>query len=152
MQENLASVFQQKTVKKVFNQRSDFIIIGLTGATGNGVSRVTEILANDFEGINLREEPSRDKDAIERLEYKNIYQFAKYNWNRFDVIKVRDIIFTYILENMNTYQYFQQDIGCDILASSEFQSRCYLGLEDQIALLNQKIKRNLRSWLYYLCK
>lgn len=132
MQEDLAAVFQQKTVKKVFNQRSDFIIIGLTGATGNGVSRVAEILANDFEGINLREEPSRDKDAIERLEYKNIYQFAKYNWNRFDVIKVRDIIFTYILENMNTYQYFQQDIGCDILASSEFQSRCYLGLEDQM--------------------
>lgn len=132
MQECLATVFQQKTVKKVFNQRSDFIIIGLTGATGNGVSRVAEILANDFEGLNLCEEPSREKDTIERLEYKNIYQFAKYNWKRFDVIKVRDIIITYILENMNTYQYFQQDIGCDILASSDFQNKCYLGLKEQI--------------------
>ncbi len=132
MQENLATLFQQKTVKKVFNQRSDFIVIGLTGATGNGVSRVSEILASDFEAINLCEEPYREKSTIERLEYKNIYQFAKYNWKRFDVIKVRDIIITYILENMSTYQYFQQDIGKDILNLSEFQNKCYLDLREQI--------------------
>ena len=34
----LADVIQQKTIKKVFDQRSDFIVIGLIGAIGTDIS------------------------------------------------------------------------------------------------------------------
>ena len=92
----LADVIQQKTIKKVFDQRSDFIVIGLIGAIGTDISSAVNIFTKNFEDINLPEKLVAD-NMVDKLEYDNIYNFAKQNWKKFDVIRARDIIITYIL-------------------------------------------------------
>ena len=109
----LANIIKQKTIKKVFDQRSDFIIIGLIGAIGTDISSAVEIFESDFKRINLPDE-SRENNIISNLEYKNIYKFAAKNWKKFDVIRASDIIFTYILENSFTLERFQEDIKNNI--------------------------------------
>lgn len=49
MEKNLSFEMQNKTIRKVFNERSEFIIIGLTGAIDNNLSKLTEILEQDFD-------------------------------------------------------------------------------------------------------
>ena len=44
----LADVIQQKTIKKVFDQRSDFIVIGLIGAIGTDISSAVNIFTKNF--------------------------------------------------------------------------------------------------------
>ena len=130
--QNLATMIQQRTIKKVFNQRSDFIVIGLIGPIGSNLSSAVEIFSSDFEEINLAEQ-SLSENCIENLEYRNVYQFAKNNWKRFDVIKARDAIISYILENTETYNRFQKDIQQDIFKDSKFSLKC---VNDITALQN----------------
>ena len=89
----LANIIQQKTIKKVFDQRSDFIIIGLIGTIDTDISSAVNILSSDFGEINLPDDRNGDS-IIGSLEYKNIYKFAEKNWKKFDVIRASDIIFT----------------------------------------------------------
>ena len=43
-------------------------------------------------------------------EYDHICEYAKYNWKKFDIIKARDVIITYILENAESFGYFIEDL------------------------------------------
>lgn len=123
METKLAIEIQQKTIKKVFDQRSDFIIIGLTGETDSKLSEVSHIFQKNFEEIALPERKSYDEseDTIEKLEYKIIYDYAKINWKKFDVIKARDIIISYILENIVSWTRFNQDLGEDLITETNFE-------------------------------
>lgn len=62
MNQKFATAIQQKTIRKVFNQRSDFIIIGLTGSIESGLSDVTEILSSDY--CELERFVSRFQDDV----------------------------------------------------------------------------------------
>lgn len=119
----LADVIQQKTIKKVFDQRSDFIVIGLIGAIDTDISSAVNIFTKNFEDINLPEKLVAD-NMVDKLEYDNIYNFAKQNWKKFDVIRARDIIITYILENTFTLERFSKDIGNDLKKNVDFKKGC----------------------------
>lgn len=123
MERKLATEIQQKTIKKVFDQRSDFIIIGLTGATESKLSEVSHIFQKTFEEIALPEEKSynESENIIEKLEYEIIYNYAKVNWKQFDVIKARDIIISYILENRTSWIRFKQDLEKDLIGETNFE-------------------------------
>lgn len=130
--EKLASLIQQKTIKKVFNQRSDFIVIGLTGSVGSGLSNITKVLTSSFEDLESRYLHFIDyDDKIQELERKKVIQYAKYNWKQFDVIKARDVIVTYILENNTTYKRFIEDIGSDFFEDPEFCRKVCLFIQKQ---------------------
>lgn len=120
---NLATIVQQKTIEKVFEQRSDFIILGLTGSSNSNLSEVTKILQSDFENLHLLDEIPGT--MIEKLEYRNICHYAKIHWKKFDVIKARDVIITYILENNRTVKRFQQEVLKDLFSDTEFCDNCY---------------------------
>lgn len=130
MDRDLATIYQQKTIRKVFDQRSDFIVIGLVGAVDSGLEYVADILSRDFEDLNLYEVDCEIDDNIQRREHKIIYDYAKHHWKRFDVIKARDVIITYILENKNTYKRFCKEIGRDLLSSAEFFQKYYSNLRN----------------------
>ena len=134
--DNLAKTIQQKTIKKVFDQRADFIVIGLIGAIGSDINSAVDILTSTLDSINLPETIGVG-ETVEELEYKNIYHFAQKNWRKFDVIKARDIIITYILENTYTYGRFKEDIGRDLLCEMEFTNACLNGLRMDLKNLNE---------------
>lgn len=94
----MAYEMQNKTIRKAFIERSDFIIIGLTGVIGGDLRAVTNVMEKNFEELGLSDH-SFDTELINQLEYSSIYNYAKENWKNFDLIRARDIIITYILEN-----------------------------------------------------
>lgn len=94
-------------VNSIYKQRGNFIIIGLTGRTGSGCTKVAELLsAKSFEDLNPNH-PIENTDSItnEDLKYNILFNYMKANWNEgFQHIKVRDIITSFIIE-INIYDW-----------------------------------------------
>ena len=70
-----------KVVKTLFNQQQDFIVVGLCGKTGSGVSTVAQILRQDFEDLNLCPTPPKSLSDYGRHEYSILYNYAQKNWS-----------------------------------------------------------------------
>ena len=85
-------------VTTVYNERSNFIIIGLTGRTGSGCSEAASILETaNFEDLNLKVPKNQDFHSKDERKYKIIYDYAKSNWEPFYVLRMSDIIFSFLL-------------------------------------------------------
>ncbi|MDO4168377.1 MAG: hypothetical protein Q4D45_00640 [Lachnospiraceae bacterium] len=152
MKKELATVMQQKTIKKVFDQRSDFIIIGLTGSKDSNISEIAQILQKDFNEIALPEK-SFSKDLVDTLEYKNIYNYARVHWKKFDVIKVRDIIISYLLENKICWKRFNQELGFNLIKDTEFKQKIGEMLEKTIHNYKSKLSNdNFKNVYKLLCE
>lgn len=84
-------------VERLFSERKDFIIIGLTGRTGSGCSTVANLIKQNFEQLQPPK-PTR-RDTLENRQYEVIYNYAEATWEEFTLIEMKHIIFTFILEN-----------------------------------------------------
>ncbi len=98
-------MFKNMKLKELYKHRTDFTIIGLTGRTGSGCTRIAELLSNDFG--NLKKEGLKNESEIEKIDdliFKRKYQIVnKYfeetnNWNKYKIIKYRDVL-TFIIFN-----------------------------------------------------
>ncbi|MBU3221029.1 dCMP deaminase [Clostridium algidicarnis] len=89
-----------RAVNKVYDERKDFILIGLTGRTGSGCSTVSKILGEkEFSKLNLRTPKSYDFKNSEERKYSILYGYAETcNWGPFQVISISDIITSFIIE------------------------------------------------------
>ena len=67
-----------RAVERIFAERKDFIIIGLTGRTGCGCSTVARLLQKSF--VDLQPPLPHDNKTIEDREYKIIYEYARNTW------------------------------------------------------------------------
>ena len=86
-----------RAVERIFAERKDFIIIGLTGRTGCGCSTVAKLLQKSF--VDLQPPLPHENKSIEDRGYKIIYEYAKNTWIPFRLIEMKHIIFTFILEH-----------------------------------------------------
>jgi len=87
-----------KAVDALYANRDRFIVIGLTGRTGAGCSTVAGVLSKniaEFVGGKLSISDSHDNEDRKSNILKS---FVEKNWQPFYVIKVRDIISTFLLE------------------------------------------------------
>ena len=91
MGKKISFEMQNKTIRKVFKERDDFIIIGLTGAIGEGLKDIANIMQKNFNEFYLPEYSS-DGDFMQQLEYSNVYTFAKKHWKTFDLIRARETL------------------------------------------------------------
>ena len=91
----------QEAINKIYDERKDFIVIGLTGRTGSGCSTVAKILSTEkFTELDLKSPKSHDFKNSEEIKYSIIHSYASAgNWNGFEVISMSDIIVSYIIEN-----------------------------------------------------
>ncbi|OZQ60554.1 hypothetical protein CA600_27880 [Paenibacillus sp. VTT E-133280] len=89
----------QKATKMLFEERQQFIVIGLTGRTASGCSTVAKLLASDFSELAPPEPKKNDFKDNEERKYQIIHKYAENNWKKFEVIKVREIITTFILDH-----------------------------------------------------
>lgn len=88
----------KKYIETIYNERKKFILIGLTGRTGSGCSESSKILATEnFEQLKLRLPKNRDFLSKEEHKYKIIHSYAKENWQRFYVLRMSDVIFSFLL-------------------------------------------------------
>lgn len=126
--DKLAIEIQQKAIQKVFDQRSEFIIIGLTGSRKAHTFKIANIMQQRFEDFNLN---SCDNGSDKRLkkEHEIILEYAKVHWKEFDVIKARDVIITYLLENEKTLERFKHDLGEDLIDDSLFEREIKNGIK-----------------------
>lgn len=90
----------KECIEKIYSERKDFILIGLTGRTGSGCSTSADILSTeDFKGLKLRQPKNGDYHNSDERKYKVLYKYAEENWNGFYVLSMSDVIFSFILEN-----------------------------------------------------
>lgn len=87
-----------KATEKLFSERKDFIIIGLTGRTGSGCSIVAKLLGNSFEELCLPKAKESDFHNDEERKDKVVYEYVKSNWSKFKLIEMKNIITSFILK------------------------------------------------------
>lgn len=59
----------------IFDERSKFIILGLTGRTGSGCTTVADFLQNDFCTFNPPRAKSCQYEDDEERKYKLVYDY-----------------------------------------------------------------------------
>lgn len=87
----------QSALERVFQETSDFIIIGLTGRTGSGCTTAANLLSKENPFFPERSGIYSSKN--DAIKYRIVNNFIKSNWKPFVVIQIRDIITGIILEN-----------------------------------------------------
>lgn len=88
---------ENKAVERIFQERKDFIVIGLTGRTGCGCTTVAQLLCKNFE--DLQPPIPSDNVSIDGREYSILYEYMKNAWVPFRLIEMKHVIFTFILEH-----------------------------------------------------
>ena len=101
-----------KVVKTLFNRQQDFVIVGLCGKTGSGVSTVAQILRQDFDALNLSQEAPQHLSTYAKHEYHILYNYARKNWSSFYLIKTRALIVARILAySMDSFVAFLEQLA-----------------------------------------
>ncbi|WP_417324953.1 deaminase [Halarcobacter sp.] len=86
------------------NLRSEFIIVGLTGALGSGCTQTAKILSKNCtkEKLNsILDSGSKEEFDLEYRKIQNIKYFYKDNdWNEFFHIRVSDLLFLFFVNDI----------------------------------------------------
>ncbi|WP_202710313.1 dCMP deaminase [Sporosalibacterium faouarense] len=86
-------------VNTIFEERSDFIVIGLTGRTGSGCTTVSKILSqNNFNKLALKTPKDCDFTENEQRKYRLVYNYAKCNWTPFRVIEMSTVLASFVFQ------------------------------------------------------
>lgn len=87
-------------LEQLYKNKRDFTVIGITGRTGSGCTKIAEILSRDVERLKqgLRDEKVfNDKIFKQKFSICKNYITTNNNWQKFDVIKYKDVLLLYIL-------------------------------------------------------
>ena len=96
---------KRQYITELLKQHEEFIAIGLTGRVGSGCSDAAKIFGMSFEEIGLPPIYPGDtglKNDDER-DRRVLFRYATYHWLKFDIIKVRTIITSFIIRNMGEF-------------------------------------------------
>lgn len=85
-------------LKRLFDRRSNFILIGLTGRTGSGCTTAANLLTKDFEELKLPE-PTIQGASAEDRKYRIIKDYVERNWRPFFTISISNIILSFLLDH-----------------------------------------------------
>lgn len=87
-----------RIIDHLFDDRKDFIILGLCGRVGSGVSTVSSLLEKNFKELQLPIPGYDDMDSFAAHEYRVIHTYARKNWRAFHKIRTSALITRHILE------------------------------------------------------
>lgn len=98
-----------KSIDTIYNDREQFIIIGLTGRTGSGCTTVSKILQSEkFSDLNMREPKTTNFVNNDERKYQIIHSYAEKHWYPFCRISMTDMIFSFILQH--DYKFFINEL------------------------------------------
>ena len=86
-----------KIVDNLYDTRKDFIVLGLCGKVGSGVSTVSKLLEKNFDDLQLPQPGFGNSDLLAEHEYRILYTYAKKNWESFFKIRTSALITRHIL-------------------------------------------------------
>jgi dCMP deaminase len=88
----------EEKIKKIYSLRHSFSIIGLTGRTGAGVSKVAKLLSENFNEIeNIQPLKTEDSLNNKMRRYNISYNYAKANWKTYTIIDYKDVILLHLI-------------------------------------------------------
>lgn len=86
-------------VNTIFKERSDFIIIGLTGRTGSGCTTASNILSQkEFSDLALHTPKDCNFQDNDERKYRLLHNYAKENWFPFKVIEMSIVLSSFVYE------------------------------------------------------
>lgn len=85
-------------IEHIYNERKDFVIIGLTGRTGAGCTTVAKLLSSTLDEFCPPKPKSGCLDSNEERKYRVIYDYIIKNWDPFVLIEMKNIITSFVLE------------------------------------------------------
>ncbi len=96
------------TINAVFDQKEKYLIIALTGKVGAGCSTIAKLFQSSLEDMKLSyNQPGIDGfKSDEEREYRVLQRFFNWHQKRFYVIKVRDVILSFLLKDEHTWEDF----------------------------------------------
>jgi len=99
------------SLSSLFERRSQFIIVGLTGRTGSGCTSAAKVLASDFTKLPL-DAVAYPLSTPEARKFRIIHEFAQKTWEPFLPISVTLVIVTFMLEADPAYleRYLKQHV------------------------------------------
>lgn len=98
-------------IDHLFDEYKDFIILGLCGRVGSGVSTVASILGKEFEDLQLPPPGFESPDTYDTHEYRILYNYAQKNWRSFYKIRTSSLITRHILkENVDNFIVFLETL------------------------------------------
>ncbi|MDW7691573.1 hypothetical protein R9C00_17500 [Flammeovirgaceae bacterium SG7u.111] len=91
---------------ELYKLRRNFSIIGLTGRTGSGCSKIAELLSSDFNNLKKGIRKLSDiNDVLAKRKHSICFNYLSFdkNWQPFEIIKYKDILLFYLIS------YYTQD-------------------------------------------
>ncbi len=122
----------RQATELLFNERKDFIVIGLTGRTGSGCSLISNFLTKEFEELTLPSPKDNEYNNNEERKYKVVYKYAKENWAAFRLIEVKNIIVSFILED--DYERFIKYINDNLKFTIPYFDKLINSLNDNLKI------------------
>lgn len=117
------------SLESLYQLRTNFIIIGLTGRLGSGCTTTAELLNNStFEQCNFPIPVFSTSPTNEERKYRITYNFLQNNWYQYTLIRASDVITAFLLRK-------ELDEVCSFLNNN------YPGNAEAI----DKISKNMRS-------
>jgi len=110
-------------VRRVFDERERFAIVGLTGRTGAGCSTAASLLAKSFEEFGAPAPRNSEHMTNDDRQYMVAHTFLQANWEKFYIIRAADIISSFVLE---------QDFGAFLDEYSTLTGRNSSDLKNQV--------------------
>ena len=98
---------------ELYKLRHSFVIIGLTGRTGSGCTKIAEILSNNFENLKKGiRDTSEIKNPIIARKIEICKEYLEYNnnWKPFEVIKYKDVLLFYLISHIGSDLVLLKDI------------------------------------------
>lgn len=87
-------------IDQLYQLRSSFIVIGLTGRTGSGCSTISSLLSKEsFEEFNAPQPERGQNITNDARKYRITYNYLEENWEKFTIIKASDIITLFVVNN-----------------------------------------------------
>ena len=105
---------QHDVIKTIFDQKEKYLIIALTGKVGSGCSSAAEIFQKKYEEMNFSCPTSGDRGYADDDDRETaiIRRFYQFHCPDFKLIKVSDIIASFILEDEKAKQRLVEDCKC----------------------------------------
>ena len=99
------NIERRKNMINIMSQNEEFIIVGLTGRIGSGCTETAKILASDFQNLELPwiQPGSNGIPNDEEREKRILQRYASSHWIKFDVIRTRAIISSFLLDCLEEF-------------------------------------------------
>lgn len=90
----------KKSIDKMYQNREDFLVIGLTGRTGAGCSTTADILSCKFDELDMEFDKVEDSESTDKLKFDIVREYLKADkhWVPFEVIEGSSVILSFLFE------------------------------------------------------